>query len=104
MAEKSFMELVSSDDKVKIEVLTAGYKALAELAISKGFKDEAVKANQEAVEKVAEAHGYKADEMTEFNDDQLKAAAGGFSLCILGIGHLDPDDKAQCYFVAGMGI
>ncbi|MBQ7593849.1 MAG: hypothetical protein IJU48_05800 [Synergistaceae bacterium] len=91
MAEKSFMELVSSDDKVKIEVLTAGYKALAELAISKGFKDEAEKVNAEAIEKVAEAHGYKTDEMTELNDGQLGAVAGGFiESCPFGV------DKDPC--------
>ena len=100
MAEKSFMELVSSDDKVKIEVLTAGYKALAELAASKGFKDEAIKANQEAVVKVAEAHGYKPENMTEINNEQLKAVAGG-GFCVLGIGHHDPDDL--CNALAGVG-
>jgi len=96
MAEKSFMELVSSDDKVKIEVLTAGYKALAELAASKGFKDEAIKANQEAVVKVAEAHGYKPDDMTEINDEQLKAVAGG-TFCMFGLG----DDQGVCDWLMG---
>ena len=96
MAEKSFMELVSSDDKVKIEVLAAGYKALAELAASKGFKDEAIKANQEAVVKVAEAHGYKPDDMTEINNEQLKAVAGG-KFCMFGWG----DDQEVCDWMMG---
>ena len=102
MAEKSFMELVSSDDKVKIEVLAASYKALAKLAASKGFKDEAVKANKEAVEKVAEAHGYKSEELTELNDEQLKAASGG-STCFIMIGDYlwDENEHNTCGWIAG---
>ena len=60
MVDKKFMELLSSDPKVKAEVL---------------------KACSEAIAKVAEAHGFKSDAVQELSEDELKLAAGGGTIC-----------------------
>ena len=35
------------------------------------------------MEKIAEAHGFKADEMEEVSEDELKAVAGGACVCVV---------------------
>ena len=77
MLPKKFMELLSSDEKVNVEALMEGVKELQALAVEKGFKDEAREALDRALEKVAEAHGFKSDEAEELDMGDLKAVAGG---------------------------
>ncbi len=85
----NFAELVSQDEKVKVELFAEGFNALNKLAAEKGFKEEARKAFAGVMVKVAEAHGFKADKAKELSEDELKAVAGGGSLCIPFVGGID---------------
>ena len=78
---KKFLEAVSKDEALKSELEQATLEALGEFLKSKGLEEEAGKIAEAAMEKVAEAHGFKADEMTELSEDELEAVAGGVCAC-----------------------
>lgn len=74
---KEFFELLAKDKDVKLELGTESIKALKALLEEKGLKDEAHKALDEAVSKVAKAHGFDFGAMEGLSEDELKAVAGG---------------------------
>lgn len=78
---KEFFELLAKDKDVKLELGTESLKALKALLEEKGLKDEAHKALDEAVSKVAKAHGFDFNAMEELSEDELKAVAGGYGAC-----------------------
>ena len=78
---KKFLEAASKDSALKSELEQATLEALGEFLKSKGLEEEAGKVAEAAMEKVAEAHGFKADEMIELSDDELEAVAGGYCFC-----------------------
>ena len=78
---KKFLEAASKDSALKAELEHATLEALGEFLKSKGLEEEAGKVAEAAMEKVAEAHGFKADEMIELSDDELEAVAGGVCHC-----------------------
>ena len=77
MSDKKFMELLSSDAKVRTEVLEEAYKSLLKLAEDKGFFEDAMKVRSDAMTKIAEAHGFKAASVQELTEEELKSVAGG---------------------------
>ncbi|MBQ6773351.1 MAG: hypothetical protein IJP48_04725 [Synergistaceae bacterium] len=78
MSDKKFMELLSSDAKVRTEVLEEAYKSLLKLAEDKGFFEDAMKVRSDAMTKIAEAHGFKAASVQELTEEDLASVAGGF--------------------------
>lgn len=78
---KKFFEAVSKDEALKAELEQATLEALGEFLKSKGLEEETGKIAEAAMTKVAEAHGFKADEMQEVSEDELKAVAGGYCSC-----------------------
>ncbi len=116
---KKFLEAASKDSALKAELEQATLEALGEFLKSKGLEAEAGKIADAAMTKVAEAHGFKADEMEELSEDELKAVAGGKCACPVvgggtgtgkqcgcvlgGKGHNNSGQGCVC-FVGGGGI
>ena len=78
---KNFLEAVSKDSALQEEVEHAALEALCELLKAKGLEEDAAKITEAALEKVAEAHEFKSDEMVELSEDELEAVAGGGGGC-----------------------
>ena len=74
---KKFLDAVSKDPALKAEVDNAVLGTLNEFLKARGLTDEAGKATASAMEKIAEAHGFKAEAMEEVDEDEMKAVAGG---------------------------
>jgi bacteriocin-like protein len=86
---KEFFALLAKDKDVKLELGTESLKALKALLEEKGLKDEAHKALDEAVSKVAKAHGFDFGAMEELSEDELKAVAGGWNCTDWANEHLE---------------
>ncbi len=99
---KKFLEAVSKDEALKVELEQAALEALGEFLKSKGLEAEARKIAEAATEKVAEAHGFRADDMEEISDDELKAVAGGGCECGFAGGGSGTGKKCFC-FLFGKG-
>ena len=93
---KKFLEAVSKDSALKSELEHATLEALGEFLKSKGLEEEAGKIAEAAMEKVAEAHGFKADEMTELSEDELEAVAGGVCACPVAGGGTGTGKACAC--------
>ena len=78
---KNFLEAASKDSALKAEVEHAALEALCELLKAKSLEEDAAKITEAALEKVAEAHEFKSDEMVELSEDELEAVAGGGGGC-----------------------
>ena len=96
MVSKKFLEAVSKDSALKSELEQATLAALGEFLKSKGLEEEAGKIAEAAMEKVAEAHGFKADEMTELSEDELEAVAGGVCACPVAGGGTGTGKACAC--------
>ena len=96
MVSKKFLEAVSRDSALKSELEQATLEALGEFLKSKGLEEEAGKIAEAAMEKVADAHGFKADEMTELSEDELEAVAGGICFCVVGGGGTGTGKACGC--------
>ncbi len=100
---KKFLEAVSKDEALKAELEQAALAALGEFLKSKGLEAEAGKITEAATEKVAEAHGFRADDMEEISDDELKSVVGGGGCgCWLGGGGAGGKISCAC-FLGGYG-
>ena len=99
---KKFLEAVSKDSALKSELEHATLEALGEFLKSKGLEAEAGKVAEAAMEKVADAHGFKADEMIELSEDELEAVAGGVCVCVVGGGGTGTGKECACV-VGGFG-
>ena len=86
---KEFLALVSKDKDVKTELAVETVVALRALLAEKGLNDEAQKAIQAIMVKVAKAHGFNLNTMEELDEEELKAVAGGSR------GELIPRDTPQ---------
>lgn len=119
---KRFLEATSKDEALKSEVEHAALEALGEFLIAKGLKEEAgkieleqaklesldkfliaksfgeeaAKITEAAMTKVAEAHGFKADEMIELSGDELEAVAGGVCFCLAAGGGTGTGKQCAC--------
>ena len=99
---KKFLEAASKDSALKSELEHATLEALSEFLKSKGLEEQAGKVAEAAMEKVAEAHGFKADEMIELSDDELEAVAGGICFCPAVGGGTDTGKQCACV-IGGTG-
>ncbi len=98
MVSKKFLEAVSNDSALKAELEHATLAALGEFLKSKGLDEEAGKIAEAAMTKVAEAHGFMADEMEALSDDKLKAVAGGVCACPFAGGGTGNGRQCGCFF------
>ncbi len=76
---KKFFELIASDKNAQAELEKASIEALQELLISNGLEEEAHKALEGAMTRVAAAHGLNFRRMRELNDEEMKTVSGGAS-------------------------
>ena len=74
---KKFFELIASDKNAQAELEKASIEALQELLISNGLEEEAHKALEGAMTRVAAAHGLNFSRMKELSDEEMKTASGG---------------------------
>ena len=74
---KKFFELIASDKNAQAELEKASIEALKELLISNGLEEEAHKALEGAMTRVAAAHGLNFSRMKELSDEEMKTASGG---------------------------
>ncbi|MBQ3394713.1 MAG: hypothetical protein IJG55_00095 [Synergistaceae bacterium] len=89
----------------KIELEQAKLKSLDKFLIAKGFGEEAAKITETAMTKVAEAHGFRSDEMIELSEDELKAVAGGVAVCLCFVGGGGSGDGVRCIcMLTGDGV
>ena len=101
---KRFLEAASKDEALKSEVEEAALEALCEFLKAKGLEEETAKITEAAMVKVAEAHGFRSDEMIELSGDELEAVAGGVCGCG-GIGGGTGNGKqCFCLFPTGSGL
>ena len=82
-ASKKFYEAASKDEALKAEAEQAALDALGAFLKEKGLEEEATKIVDEAVEKVAEAHGFEPETVVRLDLDELDAVAGGVCACVV---------------------
>ncbi len=80
---KEFLEAVSNDRDLESEVERATYDALGELLKEKGLEEEAGRAMEAAMEKVAEAHGFEPADPDELAIDELEGVSGGMKITVV---------------------
>ena len=89
---KKFYEAASKDEALRAELERATYGALEAFLRECGLEEEAAKATEAAVEKVAEAYGFVAEGPEVLDLDELDAVAGGACGCP-GVGGGTGDGK-----------
>ena len=107
---KKFLEQVSKDEALQVELQKAQSEALNTLLKDKGLEDAATKAGTEAMLKVASAHGFKLTaedlkpaKLEALSEDEMKAVAGGGGGCGCVFGGGGGGSGISCACVAAGG-
>ena len=80
---KEFLEAMSNDGDLKSEVERATFGALDELLKEKGIEEEAARAMEAAMEKVAASHGFESADPDDLGLDDLEGVSGGMKIEIV---------------------